>query len=408
MALAMSTSIAPALPASKKSADFNLADPMLLFGAVVFLINHYLDRTYNLPVGELILPILGLLQVKKEGKAARLTGAPGAFLFLLLFGWIIVSNLVNGSPIALQLRGMLAVTTAFLPLFCFAVIDDRKPLLNYMIGNILAFGLMFTVFVGLGVAGGGVSRTLRGVQPTPIVPLAICIAFYNRISGRLFFALVATSLVSFAASFLIDARGPLLSPVITLAFFALARLAPVPRAVVPAALALCLVMHYLMGIWYGDVTFLIQNSGQDTISNIERAYAIDYSRQMMHSHPVFGSAPENYAINFKDSLVDLVGEIEQGDRIASPHNSFLEYAVFYGYPAGILLVLLVVRLIQGAMTPFTCRSLVLAIAIGGIIRMAAFYGISGWLRVEWFALLFVLYAYAADHKPRQAPPAPTA
>jgi len=387
---------------------FGLKSPWLMFGIFMFIFNRVLDMTINLPVGDILLPLFAFAFVYRDGETARIVKSPGLYLTLLLLLWLTVSNIANGIGFGGQFRNTFAVATLFFPVIFFMAARDRNPLMAYFIGNIIGFGLYFLYHAGMDLSQGGFSRALRSDLFTPAVPLALYFMFRRNITPALAVTLVGLTAAGSAVAMLIEARGAVLSIIMGAGIYVAARVSPWPKLTLPLIVIFGFAAHYISSFFVADSLDAVMQSGNDTVSNMERAYAIDYSRMVLEQSPWFGFSPQSYVINFADFFRFTAGFGEEGDKIASPHNTFLEYGVFFGYPAAILITLLTARFVQaGMVTKEFARSFAVALACAGIIRQAALYGLSGILRVEWFALiLLILYFYEYKPAPKAAEPLP--
>ena len=374
---------------------FTLKTPMILFGILMFLINRFADSNLNLPVGDLFLPFLTLAFVVREKGLPGFIKSPGLILVMLLLVWITTSNIVNGITFLGQIRNTYAVATLFIPIMLFTLTKNRSDLIAYFIGITLGFALYFVTLAGIDMAHGEIARELRGEQPTPVVALALYVMFRDRMSKSLQFLILGLVAATLAVAITIEARGAILSLMIAVAVYLAARVSPWPRVTIPALVVLGLMAHFISGNYVGSSFDTAISSGNDTVSDLERAYAIDYSRMVISQFPWFGNSPQGYSINFTDFFNNIAGFSEEGDKIASPHNTFLEYGVFFGYPAAYLFMLIVARFVfAGTTSKKHARTLTVALCAAGIIRLGAFYGFSGNPRMEWFALMFtLLYAY---------------
>ena len=373
--------------------QFKVADPFFALGVLMYIASRLMDTYYNFPIADLILPLMTFAFAAKDKALVDFGKVPAIIPASLFIVWSIISNFHHGIHVADQLRNLIALITLFLPVFFFILTKNRDALMSYLIGNIVGFLLYFTTLVGLEFAqSGDIPRYLRGEQPTPVVALAMYVLFRKQLTWPIKAVLLAGTVISILVTFKIDARGPLIALPMAVVFFIVVRYSIWPRLAIPAFVAGGLVIHFIASLFNNGNFDLVAGSANDTLSNLERAYAIDYCRMILSHFPWLGDSPQNYAINFSDSFAYIAGFSEEGDRILSPHNSFLEYSVFFGYPAGILFVLTIGTLMYAALRekPFA-RSFFVALAAAGVIRIGAFYGFSGWLRVEWFALIFAMY-----------------
>lgn len=286
--------------------------------------------------------------------------------------------------------------TLALPVFCFMAIDIRENMMRLAVGLIIGFGLYFIFLVLCDGFNGEISRTLRGEQPTPIVAIALYILLKDRMSWLLKLTLLLVSFASFGIGIVVQARGPLLSLCLVPLLYFFCKFIPVKKIAIPLVLILGLMMHWGVGLWEeGGMYKEVLHSEHNTLSNKERAFLIDYSIDVLSRSPWTGMPFTDFGSNFGASFSAVDGYQSGSFGVLSPHNSFLEYAVFFGYPTAAMFMAFLYRLVQAGALANARRYMLLAVTISGILRLGAFYGFEGWLRIEWFALMFsIFYSYS--------------
>jgi hypothetical protein len=374
----------------QRAKGFNLKQPMLWLGFGMFFASRYSDHNYHVPITDLFLPILTGWMAIRERRLHHILSLPGFWLAAVFFLWFFLSNQINQVPWDLQIRHSVVTLTLFLPIFFYMLSSDKRLVMAFIVGNIIGFGVFFAVAVGLDYFHGSVDRTLRGIQPTPVVALALYLRYQKQLSRPLRAVLVLSATISFLVSISIEARGPFLSVIIALALWPLAMTRSMRTWALPAAVMLMFVAHYLLGSAI-DVYDTIQDSHFATLSNLERGYAIDFSVANIHQNPWFGTSPLPFPADFARAFGVVHDFYRSYDAVESPHNSFLEYTLFFGFPAGLAFLASVWVLLRvGGRSPYVSAA-VLALACSAIVRLAAFYGISGWVRIEWFTAMFILF-----------------
>lgn len=370
---------------------FSLLNPHLLFGAVLFAVSTFLDKTYNLPIADLIIPLYSLWLMLRQGSRAATHTMPGVVLAVLLLVWVTISNISHSVPLDYQLRRILSIATLFIPLYAFMWSRDKAPLLAMMLGMMLGFTLYFCGSTLHTMATQLDARALRWIQPTPVILLAVPFILRHQASFALRALFIVAGVVSVLVSFWIEARGPIVSLPVALILFAGAMFLPMPRLFYAAALTAALTLHFATGLYTNAVNQVI-TSNHMTISNMERAAAIDYSLATANQHPWLGISQLTYIQDFPRYFASLPFVQTTVEMVETPHNTFLEYAVFYGYPAALLMLLAMVRLLwHPTRHALTARHFGTALIVADIIRLSAFYGISGIYRPEWFMGILLLY-----------------
>jgi len=367
-----------------------MSSPMLWAGFLLFLINRYTDENYNVPILDLALPaISGFYFFRHRAKI------PAAVYYVMLpmlafVSWQIASSFINGSPSLSVARHTIVILTLFVPVYFYCGTTRKQKLLEFMLGCVIGFGLYFAFQATIELLHGSISRTLRGIQPTPVVAIAYLIFFHKRAAFSINLALGIAFLVSLIVTFLIDARGPLLSVVIAGAFWLIARAQWIKAWLLPSAVTLCLMAHFIAGM-QGSLYSRVVTSNSNTLSNSERAYAVDYSVAQIKDHPLLGISPDRFPSEFANEFF-IVSKFKRAYfAVLSPHNSFLEYSAFYGLPAGFLFLAFIWLLCHFAAKAQAVTTIIMCLAFSAIIRLAAFYGISGWIRIEWFAMVYLLF-----------------
>jgi hypothetical protein len=375
---------------SRAKPEFSLQQPMFWVGFSMFLINRYTDHTYNIPITDLFLPVYTGFMAIRTRHFMNMFSIPGLWLTLILMTWIALSSIANGIPMSEQVRYSIVVLTTFLPIFFYMVIVDRRRVMQFIIGQITAFGIAFIVSSGIDYWNGEVDRSLRGIQPTPVVALSLYICFGKRLSPSLRHALMASGVISFLVGIAIEARGPLLSIVMGVGFWLAGRFVSMRNTFLPTACIALFTAHYVLGLFFNAYQ-LVNNSDHATLSNLERAYAIDFSVDSISQHPLFGISPVAFGPAFVTGLKALHNVYGVAQEVQSPHNSFLEYTTFYGFPGGVLFLICVWALLYSGARNSRAGPFVVALCMAAVVRLAAFYGISGWIRIEWFTAMFVLF-----------------
>jgi O-Antigen ligase len=368
---------------------FGLKDKWFWIGVIVFFLGRFLSDNYKVPLVELFLPTITLYYCLSRGSFALALRSPLFFPAVAFVAWGTLSCLVNDVGLASAMRKFSVLSTLFAALIFYTGIADKRNVLSFVIGCIVAFGVEFSLVAILELAQGDVSRDLRGLQPTPVVAMALYLHFGKRLTPMLRIALIMSALVSFLVAFAIDARGPLLSAIFGAGLWFFGRTKSLRMFVLPLVVVFALLANTLAGLTW-NMYDRVLNSDNMTMSNAERAYAIDYSIANIDKSPWFGMSQDAFTVGFANAY-DEMSVFQKNDVVESPHNSFLEYSVFFGLPSGFLFLYLVWRTLFVGARKNTTTPLVYGLILAAIIRLGAFYGVSGWIRIEWFAVLFILY-----------------
>jgi hypothetical protein len=368
---------------------FDLKDKWFWIGVIVFSFGRFLSDNYKVPLIELFLPLLTLYYCISCGSLALAFRSPLIFPAIAFIAWGMISCLVNGVGFDSTVRKVAVLSTLFAAPILYTGIADKKVVISFIIGCIVTFGVEFSTVAILELIRGDISRDLRGLQPTPVVAMALYLHFRKRLSRNLRVALIMSAIVSILVSFSIDARGPLLSVTFAAGLWGLGRTKGLRTFILPLIVVFVLLADTLAGL-SGNMYDRVLDSNRVTVSNAERAYAIDYSIINISNSPWFGISQDAFTSGFANAY-DEVTVFRNPDAVESPHNSFLEYSVFFGLPCGLLFLYLVwCTLFVGARMNAT-TPLVYGLILATIIRLGALYGVSGWIRIEWFAVLFTLY-----------------
>ncbi|KKT28039.1 MAG: hypothetical protein UW15_C0038G0008, partial [Parcubacteria group bacterium GW2011_GWC1_44_10] len=218
------------------------------------------------------------------------------------------------------------------------------------------------------IANGSISRTLRGIQPTPVVAFAFWAMFRDRMSNNLKILTWFTIIVSILVGIAIEARGPLLAVVMMVGFSFIAKLGLKQNIFLIIIMCASLMAHFITGIIFPDMYYAVIASDNNTLSNRERAYLIDFCLMMIKENPWFGMSFREFAMVFADYFSWIDNFRRDVDAVKSPHNSFLEYATFYGLPAAFLFMSMLISLFRNGLRLQTNIWIKTAI-IAGIIRL---------------------------------------
>ena len=368
---------------------FNLKDKWFWIGVIVFFLGRFLSDNYKVPLIELFLPLLALYYCSSRGSLALAFQSPLMMPAAIFVAWGTISCLINDVGLESTVRKVMVLSTLFAAPILYTGISDKKNIISFVIGCIVAFGFEFAAVTMLELMGGEIGRDLRGLQPTPVVAMALYFHFGKCLSRNLRIALIMSAIVSILVTFVIDTRGPILSVIFAAGLWGLGRTKSLRMVVLPLIVVFILLADTIAGL-SGNMYDRVLDSNRITVSNAERAYAIDYSIVNISNSPWFGISQDAFTSGFANAY-DEVTVFRNPDTVESPHNSFLEYSVFFGLPCGLLFLYLVwCGLFVGARMN-TTTPLVYGLILAAIIRLCAFYGVSGWIRIEWFAVLFILY-----------------
>ncbi|MCK1722061.1 O-antigen ligase family protein [Bradyrhizobium sp. 141] len=356
--------------------------------------NRFLDSAFNVPVLDMVLPLMVLGFALAEKRAIHIMQMTSFWILIILLIWVCFSFAINHVPAASWIRRLAVIVTTFLPILLFRTMRRHEALIAFTVGCIVGFSFYFVSAVAIELSHGSVSRELRGIQPTPVVAMALYLCLKNEMSKLVRWTLITSTAVSALIGLAIDARGPIIALVMGLALWPVAAM----RArswLLPLIAALGFAAHFLYGLNYSAYGALL-TSGHYTVSNAERAYAIDFCVSLIKSAPWFGQSPDDYGMTFAHAYDSLPGIWRQTEGVLSPHNTFLEYSVFYGVPTAILLLVILWATLRAGGARIARYPLVYALVVAGVVRLGAFYGISGWIRIEWFALLFLMFHIGAQ------------
>jgi hypothetical protein len=366
----------------------------LVAGLILFFVNRFLDRAFGLPVLDLALPVMVLGFALAERRVVQVTRLASFWIVVLIGIYLCFSFAMNHVQINSWPRRLIVVVTTFLPVVLFRVVKKQEPLIAFTVGCVVGFSLYFVFAVLLDLSHGSVSRELRGIQPTPVVALALYLGLKDKMSKIVRWTLIIATVASGLISLAIVARGPIVAVALGFALWPIAASRARSWAL-PLIAVLAFAGHFLYGLHTSAYAAVLE-SGQYTVSNAERAYAIDFCVSLIKSSPWFGQSPDLYGQTFAHSYDSLANILRQTEGVLSPHNSFLEYSVFYGLPSALLLLVFLWTTLRSGGARMAKHPLVYALVIAGAVRLGAFYGISGWIRIEWFALLFLLFHIGSD------------
>lgn len=372
--------------------DIKIFTPLVALGLLYYPINRTTDLLFNAPVGDLLLPLVLLYFAIKTNSFKKVLSIPATWWALSFIVWVIIANISHGIGFGSQGRMLYVLSTLLIPVLCFITLTDeyKNKIIKFMFGAILGFGFFFIFEVTMEIANGSISRTLRGIQPTPVVAFAFWAMFRDRMSQGLNILTWFTILVSVLVGIAIEARGPLLAIVMMVGLSFVAKFSIKQNMLLTLIMITALMAHFLAGIIFPNMYYAVLTSDNDTLSNRERAYLIDFCLMVIKENPWFGMSFREFGMIFADYFVWIDNFRRDVDAVKSPHNSFLEYSTFYGLPAALLFIATLISLFRKGL-PLQSNIWVKGAILAGIIRLGALYGFSGWLRIEWFALMFLLF-----------------
>lgn len=368
---------------------YSLTQPYVLAGLLLYPISRFSDRLFNIPLVDLVLPVLLLALLWREGSIHRLPQTKGTLSLAVFLLWIILANLINSIPIAAHIRSTMGILTAFLPVVAYLALRDRTAAMQFITGGILGFCLYFASYAVPEVLSGNISRDLRNIQPTAVVPFALYILNRKHMTRPVTILIWFSILLSATIAWIIEARGPAIAIALTIGLYLIQKLITRSPAVLATILCMAVSMHWILASTTDELYYQVTVSTQDTLSNRERAALIDFSVTEIAEHPIFGISQHRFTLDFADYFAWIDNFRRETDAVHSPHNSMLEYAVFYGIPAAILFLVFITRIVARGIAT-TTNPWVIAAALAGMIRLMAFYGLSGTFRIEWYAIAFAL------------------
>ncbi|MFN3352738.1 MAG: O-antigen ligase family protein [Brevundimonas sp.] len=369
---------------------YGFSDPWLLSGAVVYSAGSLIDSATNIPIVDLLLPLLVLGVFLREGSLVSLTRLATFYLAAALVALVALSLFANAEAPGGAIRRLVVVATTFVPILLFRTLRRQQQVMSFVVGCVGGFCISFMIEVAIDLSDGGVSRSLRAIQPTPVVAVAVLLALRYELSPLVKRVLLVGAIATTAVAFAIEARAPVLALLTAIALWPFVSWTTFRVWVSPLLVGLGLAGHYVYGL-SGSAYQAVLLSGRYSISNAERAYAIDLCTQLIRENPWLGVSAGAYPQLFAEGYSRMPGIWREAVGVLSPHNTFLEYAVFHGLPSAVLLTALIVGLFLAAARRGFLRPLVYALIVAGVIRLCAFYGISGWIRIEWFALMFLAF-----------------
>lgn len=372
---------------------FALTRPWVIFGAILYPLGRFTDIHFNLPLTDLLIPLIILFHYTHQPAPKTILSQPGIWPAAAFILWTLLANTVHSVPAFNQLRTTVALGTIFVPVFAFAALTNRTATLQLILGCLVGFGIDFGLAAFPQLISGYLDRELRGLQPTPIVALAFAAAFKKQLSPFAMAALLGIAAFSTAIAIGIQSRGPLISIAAAIPLYVAIRMLRPPPVLIALVLITAVAAHWIIPQVSENLYDTVLTSDNNTLSNRERAALIEYSVEMISQNPIFGISQSTMIYDFADYFALLDKFRRDSDAVHSPHNTFLEYATFYGLPAAVLFCLFLFRTIRPALATVT-NPWVTAAVIAGLIRLMAFYGLSGWLRIEWVALMFILIAHA--------------
>jgi O-antigen ligase len=137
-----------------------------------------------------------------------------------------------------------------------------------------------------------------------------------------------------------------------------------------------------------------------TWSNFERAFLIDRSIELSSDSPIFGNSSEVFVSDFAQNFLALSHWIKPEDEIVGgPHNSVLEHIVFFGYPGGVLFLLMLCLIVSDAVVAAGGEVIILGLCLSLIMRHAMFYGFAQNSRFEVLLVLATLVLLGKGAKP---------
>jgi hypothetical protein len=312
-----------------------------LFGVIVFYINAVADRTINVPAGEFVLLGLVVIQILKcksflAPKEAMLA-LFCASVFILLATLL---DVYHESYAKTAIRVFFKYSLFYLTILLYIILPNKDKIFRYLSGLLVGYMSFFLLSLLHGLVTSPSNLFyLKYVIPTPAVVLLFFLLHKGRLSPGIGKFLVIGFVISLLSLPLLGGRGAALSSLVGLAFYLVYRFTrPVGISYVVfiwgALLIPCITISvvyfgYEGGNPYGMMQFLYDNNF-DTVSNIERTLALNYSIYIIESFPFVGVGQSGVSAYWAADFTHLTGI---KNPALSPHNYYMEIAVPFGLPA---------------------------------------------------------------------------
>lgn len=372
----------------------NFLSPLFLLGIVFYFLNRFSDAATGIPAAELAVIGLIVWSLFQQRASHFKANHVGIFCGVVFIGLVMFTSVLNHLGSAEIMRNIIKNTMLILPILLYPLVNDKRIILTLMVGIIAGFGLHFMVESLIDAAQGGFTRALRWIQPTPVIFLMLLFCLDKQILSRTvrrFFwvALASTFFVSIA----IQSRGALVSVGIALMFYVIGKLSGRSGNLVGLAVILLLSLNLIIGQFFGPALDLVYELGYVTVSNTERAFLIDFSvKQIIPENFWTGVGISNFSRLYY--LSGFPSSLDWGGSglVESPHNTFLNIAVFYGIPTLVMFAIMLFVFSKDAVRHSYLEPALTAFCLSLLARHGMFFDYSGVYRLE-ILMMWVLIFY---------------
>lgn len=376
----------------------SLKDAPLILGFLLGIINMYADQMFGIPLAELTVGVFICYTCLKTDNFLRpetnnIAAIGWSILFLI---WVAVATLAQGQQFTYLMVEELKYVVLLLPalFICLMPDHDRHTLFKLTLGIFCGFIAYFAYLCISAYMSGYISFILKNLQPTPLLLVATLFIFKDRLSPGLKIYLLSALGFTILMGIVLGSRGALLSIGIGLFFYTLVRYVRFNRTMIAFTFITALTLHIGLGLIEQSVLDKVLQEDVATVSNMERAYLIDFSLNEIKHSPWVGIGRPTFANTFAYEFQEILKDPNRlGLGVQSPHNTFLEIAVYFGIPALLFFALAVFTITRFALRISALNMAWAAFVLSLLVRHGALYGFSSHYRLEllfMWALVFVM------------------
>lgn len=380
-------------------------------GFLFFFVNHIIDKKINIPIGEFALIGVLIIEMMRQKKLIFLPVAHfllfAAVLLILLCSAV---DLYHTGSIGSALRVAIRTTLFYAIILFYIHIPDKRIAFTYCLGMVAGYVGLFvctSLFYFL-TQPKNIYFQLKYLIPTPAIIMLIVVMMKRHIPRLMWLYLVGYLVFSLLAMPLIGSRGAFISLIVGGAIYMLARVITLPRGIyIALALALPLV-PCIVGLYFYEpnnptgLTEWLFEVDYATMSNIERTLMYNASITTMLEHPLLGIGSSGI-VPMVEPYFTMLANVPKhtGD---SPHNYYLEFAVPFGVPSMVLILVILSQLYRlmfvssVRLTGMAAPAAAAMVATGWIMLYQPVAGIT---RIDIFILMMTVFYGFSTHLPER-------
>lgn len=373
--------------------------PPFLFGIPLFIVNYYMDAQFDVPLAELVVLGLIVMQLLLQRRAINLASIHGlGFIMVALVLWVTAVDYYHDGEAGKAIRVFARTFIYFALIVGYLYLSDKKAMFDLIMGLLTGYVLyfLFVSLVTFATVDSSAWFQLKYIIPTPAIIALVWLGFRDSVPKPVMYLMLGCVLYCVPAMILIGSRGAFLSLIVGMLAYGAWHYLKFPRwLAIFLALFIPMITIVIGAVFYhpdkpmylAEKLFEIDYA---THSNVERTLMITASIRVMKEEPVLGVGTKEFIPMIEPYFVHL-SDLPT-TTAESPHNYYLEFSVPFGLPSMALLLLFYTVLYAVTFLSVERMGLSRGIAAFAMIVIGwtmLYQPLSGNTRLDVFIILFL-------------------